>query len=502
MPTTKRTTVIVIGAGVGGLGTAAHLAQRGFDVTVLEKNARPGGRCDRFEREGHFFDAGPTLVVMPRLYESEFNHLGLSAHEALDLQRVDPTYHLYFEGGSQLALTSDLKWLGEQIERFERGSSAGLLAYLAEGGRHYDLALERLVLRDFRRPSDFFNLRNLPLLFQVKALSRHYQHMGAYFGDPRLKAAFTFQDMYMGLSPFEAPSTFSLMSYSELAHGVWYPRGGMYRIVETLLNRAVEFGARVHMDAPVARIDTTKGRVVGVTLENGERLKADVIVANADLPYVYDQLLPQDGVVERLDRKRYSCSTLSFFWGLDREITGLEPHMLFLAEDYRGGFQALQGGELPERPSLYVHAPTRLDASLAPAGCDNLIGIVPVGNLDVHPDEDWQAVRRQAREAIFERLASIGIDTIRNHIKFEVCYTPCSWRKRYNLFKGATHGLSHTLTQMAYMRPHNRHAHYRNLYFAGASTHPGTGVPTVLVSARLAAERIMDDLGMERKNGR
>jgi phytoene desaturase len=485
----KQTTVIVIGAGIGGLGTAAHLAQRGFHVTVLEKNAQPGGRCDRFERDGYFFDAGPTLVVMPLLYESEFNNLGLSAHEALDLQRVDPTYHLYFEGGSQLALTSDLKQLGEQVEVFEPGSSAGLLAYLAEGRRHYDLALERLVLRDFRRPSDFFNLHNLPLLFQVKALSRHYQHMRTYFDDPRLKAAFTFQDMYMGLSPFEAPTTFSLVPYSELTHGVWYPRGGMYRIVETLLNCAMEAGAQVHMHTPVARIDTINGRVDGVMLENGERLKADIIVANADLPYVYDQLLPQDGTVERLDRKRYSCSTLSFFWGLDREIKDLKPHMLFLAEDYQGGFQALQGDELPEHPSLYLHTPTRLDPSLAPAGCDSLIGIVPVGNLDANPDEDWQSVRDQAREAIFKHLASIGINKIREHIKFEVCYTPCSWRKRYNLFKGATHGLSHTLTQLAYMRPRNRHER----------THPGTGVPTVLVSARLAAERIMDDLGMEQQ---
>ena len=495
MPTRRQDTAIIVGAGVAGLATAAHLAQRGFKVIVLEKNARPGGRCDRFERDGYYFDSGPTLYVMPLLYESEFNQLGISAREALDLQRVDPSYHLYFEDGSRLALTSDLKRLGEQIEEFESGSSVKLHAYLAEGGRNYDLAFKHLVLRDFRRAIDFFNLRNVPVLFQVKALSRHYPHMRTYFDDPRLKAAFTFQDMYMGLSPFEAPSTFSLMQYSELAHGVWYPRGGMYRIVETLLKCAVDAGAQVHMHTQVERIDTNDDRAVGVTLENGERLKADVIIANADLPYVYDKLLPANGAMKRLERKRYSCSTLSFFWGLNREIPDLEAHMLFIADDYRGGFHALQGGNLPDKPSLYVHTPTRLDPSLTPAGCDSLIGIVPVGNLDANPEEDWQATRDRAREAIFERLTSIGISSIRERIEFEVCYTPCSWRKRYNLFKGATHGLSHTLTQMAYMRPHNRHKRYRNLYFVGASTHPGTGVPTVLVSARLAAERILDDLG-------
>jgi phytoene dehydrogenase-like protein len=175
-------------------------------------------------------------------------------------------------------------------------------------------------------------------------------------------------------------------------------------------------------------------------------------------------------------------------------IPELEPHMLFLANDYRSGFQALHGDDLPERPSLYVHTPTRLEPTLAPIGCDSMIGIVPVGNLDALDSGKIQAVRDQAREAILERLASIGINDLRDHIKFETFFTPCSWHKRYNLFKGATHGLSHTLTQLAYMRPHNRHRRYRNLYFVGASTHPGTGLPTVLVSARLAAERIMDEL--------
>jgi phytoene desaturase len=208
LPKEQQATAIVVGAGVAGLATAAHLAQRGLKVTVLEKNTRPGGRCDRIEREGYHFDTGPTLLVMPHLYESEFKQLGLSAFEALDLQQVDPTYHLYFEDGSTLALTSDLRRLGEQLERFEPGASAKLLNYLSQGGRNYELALERLVQRDFRRATDFFNLRNIPLLVQVQALTRHYPAMRAYFDDPRLKAAFTFQDMYMGLSPFEAPTTF------------------------------------------------------------------------------------------------------------------------------------------------------------------------------------------------------------------------------------------------------------------------------------------------------
>jgi phytoene desaturase len=495
MPIQDQRSVLVIGAGAAGLASAIHLARLGYDVTIFEKNARPGGRCDRIEREGYYFDTGPTLYVMPHLYAAELESLGISPETALDLQRVDPTYHLYFEDGSRLRLTADLKDLGEQVDAFEKGASLQLLEYIAEGGRLYDLALERLVLRHFRHPLDFFNLRNIPVFLKVKALSRHYQHMRKYFDDPRLKAAFTFQDMYMGLSPFKAPTTFSLMPYSELVQGVWYPHGGMYTIIEELTKTAMDVGVEIHLNTAVEKINIEDHHAIGVTLEDGDRIGADIVLANADLPYVYGNLLPSDGTFDSLKRKHYSCSTLSFFWGLDQRLPELKPHMLFLASDYEGGFEALNGGHLPEKPSLYVHCPTRLDPSLAPKGKDSLVGIVPVGHLDVHPAEELETVRDQARRAIFESLRDAGIEGVEEHIEFETCFTPCSWRKRYNLYKGATHGLSHSLTQLAYMRPHNRHKRYHNLYFAGASTHPGTGLPTVLVSGRLAAERIQDEWG-------
>lgn len=487
----NKPTVLIIGAGVAGLATAVRLAHQGFKVIIFEKNNNAGGRLDRIQRDGFRFDTGPTLYVMPYLYASELEQLGIHAQDTFDLQRVDPTYHLYFENGIRLELTSDLERLGVQLEKIEPGASLGLLAYLAKAGRNYVLALEHLVQRDFRKPTEFFNFRNLGLLFQVQALKNHYAHTGKYFDDPQLKAAFTFQDMYMGLSPFEAPTTFSLMQYSELAHGVWFPHGGMYRIVQELIKTAEEAGVELNLNSPVNKIDVDGNHAKGITLEDGERVQGDYVIANADLPYVYNKLLPDDGTMGQLERKRYSCSTISFFWGLDTTIPRLEPHMLFLAEDYEGGFKALNGGALPERPSLYVHTPSRLDSSLAPLGQDSVVGIVPVGNLDAQPDRDWQSVRDHARQAIFDRLESIGIYSFSERILFETCFTPCSWRKRYNLYKGATHGLSHTITQLAYMRPHNQHKRYRNLYFVGASTHPGTGVPTVLVSARLAAERIL-----------
>ena len=490
----KSKSVIVIGAGIGGIVAATHLAQHGIKVTVIEKNSRAGGRCDRISRDGHQFDTGPTLLVMPLLYEAEFHALGSSMREMLDLQRVDPTYHLVFDDSSQLALTSDMKSMQEQLEKFEPGSFQGLMRYMTEGHRHYHLGIERLVNRDFRKASEFFTLKNIPLIHQLKPLANHYRNMSAYFDDPRLKSAFTFQDVYMGLSPFDAPATFSMMPYTELAHGVWYPRGGMYSVVEALVKLARNAGVEFVFDASVERVDVNSSHAHGVLLDDGQHLKADAVLANADLPYIYNDLLPDRKLAESISRKRFSCSVISFFWGLDRKYETLPPHMLFLAHDYRENFKSIiQDLGLPANPSLYVHAPARLDPSMAPEGEDTVIGIVPVGHMSENGEQDWGSIRDEARQHVFRRLASLGITDFESHIKFETNFTPLSWRKRYNLMKGSTHGLCHNLTQLGYFRPKNKHPRYHNLYFTGASTHPGTGMPTAMVSGRLSAQRIMDD---------
>jgi phytoene desaturase len=381
------------------------------------------------------------------------------------------------------------------LERIETGSFQGLLQYLDEGYRHYHLSMDKLVNRDFRTAADFFSLANIPLLFQLKPLARHYDNMSKYFDHPRLKAAFTFQDVYMGLSPFDAPATFSMMPFTELAHGVWYPKGGMYSIVQALVDIAEAAGVRFEFQTAVEQITINGSEADGVCLEDGRRLTADAIVANADLPYVYANLLPPDGTADKMISKIFSCSTISFFWGVDKPYPELPPHTLFLADDYRANFESIIDDlSLPQHPSLYIHAPTRLEPTLAPPGQDTLIAVVPVGHLDEPGEQDWPEIRAQARQAVFNRLAGLGIHDLEAHIKFETNYTPLSWRKRYNLVKGATHGLGHTLTQLGYMRPHNRHARYHNLYFVGASTHPGTGVPTALVSGRLTAARLLDDI--------
>lgn len=486
--------VVVVGAGIGGMSAATHLARQGMRVTVVEKNKRPGGRFDVLERDGHRFDAGPTLLVMPLIYESEFASLGADMNELLDLRRVDPTYHLFFDDGSKLALTSDLCALESQLEAIERGSFQGLLRYLEEGCRHYHVGVSKLVYRDFRKATDFFNLRNLPLLTQLKPMVPHYRHMARFFDSPRLKAAFTFQDVYMGLSPFEAPATFSMTPYSELAHGVWYPMGGMCQVVAALTQLAESAGVEFEYRSPVASIDVVDDRARGVVLERGRFIEADAVVANADLPYVYDRLLPPSQAARKLAGKRFSCSVVSFFWGVDKPYPDLPPHSLFLADDYRANFDSIIDDlTLPENPTVYVHSPARLDPAMAPPGQDTIIGIAPVGHLGENGDQDWSGIRDRARETLLGKLATIGAPDLAEHIKFETSFNPLSWRKRYNLMKGSTHGLCHNLSQLAYLRPHNRHSRYKNLYFVGASTHPGTGVPTAMVCGRLVATRLLEE---------
>lgn len=496
---------IVVGAGVGGLSAAIHLARAGMRVTVVEKNRGPGGRLGEFRRDGHVFSTGPTLLIMPLLYAAELDRLGIDMDAALGSQRVDPTYDVVFDDGAHLAMTSDFVSMRAQLEAFEPGAFGGLLRYVDEGRRHYHLAMPRLVDRDFRRLTEFVTPANALLALRIKALLPHYRHMSRFFDSPRLKAAFTYQDVYMGLSPFSAPATFSLTPYSELAHGVWYPRGGMFRIVEVLAAAAADAGVRFEYGAPVERIEVAGGRATGVVLGSGDTLPADVVVANADLAYVYRHLLPDPARAARIGRRKFSGSALSFFWGTDKPYPQLRPHTLFLTDSYRENFDRIERNEpLPASPSVYVHAPTRLDPATAPAGRDTLIAVVPTGHLTYDGDdpaelarqeEHWAAELARARTVVLDRLAGLGLTDLAEHITVESTATPLTWRDHHNLARGATHGLAHTLFQLAYLRPHNRHARYRNLYFAGASTHPGTGVPTALVSGRLAAERIADDLG-------
>ena len=501
MSLTKK--AIVIGAGIGGIATAARLRRNGYQVTVFEKNDKPGGRTNQIVRDGHRFDVGPTLFLMPEVFAETFAALGERMEDHLDLQRIDPTYTVRFADGLTLELTADLLKMQPQLDAIEENAFDGFLRYMAEGNRHYRISLEKFVGRNFYNLFEYFSPANLPLLFQLKALTKHYENIGSYFQDPRLKAAFTFQNMYLGLSPYEAPATYSLLQYTELAGGVWYPMGGMYRVIEALTAIAEKMGVQFVYNAPVKRITARGNQVTSVELEDGTVQHADLFVGNADLPYIYKNLLPESAEAKKLEKQKYTCSTIMFYWGVDRQYPEIGHHNVFLSNDYKASFDRIfKDHSLPDEPSFYVHAPARTDPSAAPAGQDTLYVLVPSGHLDENSDQDWDALVQRAREAVFDRLAKqVGVSDLREHIKFEMVMTPNDWQEQFNLVKGAAFGLSHNFQQVGYLRPKNRHAQYKNLYFTGASTHPGTGLPIVLLSAKLTTDRILKEFGQYNEQG-
>jgi len=382
-----------------------------------------------------------------------------------------------------------------QLEKVEPTAFTGFLNYIAEGSKPYKMSVEKFVGRNFYNIFEYLSPGNLPLLFQLKALRKHYTNVSTFFKDERLKAAFTFQNMYLGLSPYDAPATYSLLQYTELAEGVWYPKGGMYAAIQALVKVAEKLGVKFVYNAPVKKILTNKDKVLGVTLENGTPFIADLFVGNADLPYIYKELLPNKAEAQKLENKLYTCSTIMFYWGVDKEYSQIAHHNVFLGGDYKASFdQIFKEHTLPDVPSFYVHAPSRTDKDAAPAGQDTLYVLVPVSHLDARSKQDWNALVDRAREVVFNRLAQEkGATDLREHIKFEIVYQPEVWKERFNLEKGSAFGLSHNFMQVGYLRPQNRHKQYKNLYFAGASTHPGTGLPIVLLSAKLTTQRILKE---------
>jgi phytoene desaturase len=272
----------------------------------------------------------------------------------------------------------------------------------------------------------------------------------------------------------------------------------MYRVIESLTEIAEGLGVRFYYDSPVKKIEVEASRATGVVLDNGDRLPADIVVANADLPYVYANLLPQDGSTAKLDGKKYTSSTIMFFWGVKGERSPkLLHHNVFLADHrYRASFESIfQDLTLPQEPSFYVCAPTRSDPNFAPVDGDSLMALVPVGHINTRSPQNWEALTDRARRTVLQRLGDLGMGKLEERIVFETGWGPPYYQNRLNLAKGAAFGLSHNFLQVGYLRPQNRHRIYKNLYFAGASTHPGTGLPIVLLSAKLTVERILSEQG-------
>jgi phytoene desaturase len=486
---------VIIGAGVGGLTTANFLAKNGFSVEIYEKNANPGGRCGQMIQDGHRFDLGATILLMPSLYKQVLSELGIDLEKDLETTSLEPVYKLFFGDDTDFAFTRDAEQMKAQLEAIEPGSYPKYQKYVKEGYEYFNLAMNDLLGKNFDHLFQFVNLKNMRLLLKLKTYLYHTDYIKRFFRDQHLQMAFSFQNIYVGQNPYEAPAFFSMLPGAEIAEGALFPKGGMHRVVETLLALADKQGVTIQYKKPVEKILIHENKTEGILLEDGTIVKADLVIGNADLPYIYRELLPDKRKANSLKNRKYSCSAIVFHWGVDKVYPQLDHHSIFLNEPYKGGMEKIfKEKSLSDNPSFYIHAPVRSDESAAPENHDTLSVIVPVSHLDERYDQDWKKLKQTAREAVIRRLQEAGLDDIEEHIKFEICYLPKTWESTCNVTRGSVFGsLGHTIFQMGYFRPHNQHKKYKNLYFAGGSTHPGNGVPLVLLSAKLTSERILKD---------
>jgi phytoene desaturase len=486
---------IIIGAGVGGIATSVFLAKQGYKVSVYEKNASSGGRCGQILRDGHRFDLGATIFLMPSIYRSVFGSMGLRLEECFDIAPLPTVYSIFYEGGAKLAFTTDRERMQAQLEKIEPGSYSRAQQYIANGYRFFTVSMNQMLGRNYYSLFEFINPAMISRLMQIKPFTKHADYIQKFFRHPHLRMAFTFQNIYVGQSPYDAPALFSMLPAAELSEGALFPKGGMYTVVNKLLSLATELGVQFHYNMPVAKIAVNRHKAEKVVFEDSSETAADIIVANADLPYVYSELLPDKRAARLLEHKKYCCSAIVFHWGVDKVFPQLGHHNVFLTNEYRSGMDAIfKDKGLGKSPNFYVHAPVRTDPAAAPENQDTLSVIIPAGHVDDNAGQDWKLIAERARAYVIKRLSEECGEDIEQHIKFEMCYPPTAWENYFNVARGSVFGsLSHSIFQMGYFRPKNRHRRYHNLYFTGGSTHPGNGVPLVLLSAKLTAERIMKE---------
>jgi phytoene desaturase len=489
--------VLIIGAGMGGLAAALRLRHQGFQVTVVEKLPRPGGRSNVIEDSGFRVDTGPTILVMKSTFEETYRAIGQDIDKRITFTQLDPNYRIHYHDDTWIDLYSNMAKLALEVERIAPGAADRLFRFLGEGARKYEFGMD-FVARNFDHITDLANPVAALRLLQTRSYENLYGQVSTFFqGNDKLNKAFSFHSMFLGLSPFDALAMYSLITYADLARGMWYPMGGIYSIIEDMASLAQEAGIELRMDAQVEEILIEKGHAVGVRLASGEQLRADIIVSNADLPYTYRKLIParhrKHYPDRRLERMQYACSGYLLYLGIDRTYPDMRHQALYFSEDYRANLDAIfKTRTLPEEPSFHLNNPTITDPGLAPKGHSLLYVLAPMPNLSANID--WDQTAPLVRERLLSQLERIVDPGIRKHIVWEREYRPTDFHKDINTTLGTAFGsLSQGFFQSSYFRPHNKAHDIKGLYFVGQGTYPGIGMPMVLISAQLVTERIVKD---------
>ncbi|HEY3674357.1 MAG TPA: phytoene desaturase family protein [Candidatus Tumulicola sp.] len=481
---------VVVGAGVAGLVAAALLARSGYETTVVESASAPGGRAGRLERDGFCFDLGPTLLFMPDVFRAAFAACGADFDVEVPMRRLSPNYRLQFADERTLTIGPSLPETIDALERFEPGSSAGLLDYLAGCARAYDLSRRHLVGKRLRGFRDVLTPLGIRALFGAGAF-RSLRHTAARaFRSSTVAAALSFQTMYLGMSPYASPELYRLLFFTEMGEGVFFPRGGIYALVRALERLALRCGATIRYENPATSVRAVDGRARAVIVGD-ETVACDVALLTADLPYAYAALLGEPD--HRSTRMRHTPSALLLYAALDRAYPDAVHHEFLMPADLRATCDDIfTRGAFPREPAIYLASPATTDATMAPLGKESLYVLVPVANLD--GTTDWTARAGELGERVLQTIERRRFPALRERIRWMEVRTPQHFLDDLHCSRGSAFGLSHDLMQIGPMRPDTRHRRIGNVFFAGASTRPATGLPLVTLSAMQTVERICEEI--------
>ncbi|HSG17830.1 MAG TPA: phytoene desaturase [Anaerolineae bacterium] len=493
--------IIVIGSGFGGLSVAIRLAAKGHRVSIFEKREQLGGRGYQYHIDGFDFDGGPTVITAPYMFDELFEATGRQRENYFGLTPLDPFYRIFDSEGRSFDYRRDMGDMLDQIDKWNPADKEGYRKFVQKTEAIFE-RFYPFTDQPFLKATDM--LKIMPDVIRLQAFQSMYGYVSRYIKDDFLRRVFSFHPLLIGGNPFDTPSIYGLIIQFEKEWGVHYARGGTGAIVEGLGRLFDELGGQVHFNTEVNQIIIRDGRAAGVQLADGSEHQADVVVSNGDVAFTYRHLIPahyrRKYTDRRLERMRYSNSLFVIYFGTKRRYldSDLAHHNIITNGRYRGLLKdVFAAEELPEDFSLYLHMPTKTDPTIAPEGCESFYVLSLVPNLDA--DADWEQIGQRYRNKIMQFLEDNYLPDLQANIIVEHRIDPLHFRHTLNSYKGAAFSVKPSLMQSAWLRPHNRSEEFDDLYFVGAGTHPGAGVPAVLSSGKIAAELIDPSLGA---NGR
>lgn len=488
----KNKKVIIIGSGFGGLGAACIFGKAGADVTVLEKNEMVGGRASTFSQDGYRFDMGPSWYLMPDVFEQFFSLLGERVEDHLQLEKLSPSYRIFFkEDHSIVDIFSDLVHDRKTVDDIEPGAADALDRYLERAKEQYEIARDKFMYKNYDTILDFFTWDVITKGVKLSVFSKMQSYVERFFSSAKMQKIMQYPLVFLGSSPYNTPALYNIMSHIDFNMGVFYPQGGIYEIIIALKKIAETHGVKFQTGTEVKKIRVENGKAVGVELEDGTFHPADIVISNADVHHTETTLLSREWQTfdeKYWDRRVLAPSALIMYLGVDGRIPSLTHHNLVFSEDWQKNFaEIFDAPQWPTDPSFYVCAPSITDASVAPKEKENLFVLVPIASGLTYTKEELSNYGDRILQVMQEEMQ---IPDLVNRIEFRKDFSVEDFAERYNSFKGTALGLAHTFKQTAIFRPDTRSKRVHNLYYVGANTNPGIGMPTCLISSQLVYKRV------------